>query len=195
MKLGYSSIETILILHADEPYNGACLRILDDNRELFRTVQGSTNNHQAWRGGYYDHVTEILNIAVVLYPVLQNCRPLPFSLSDALVALYFHDIEKPWKYELGPDGQLYHKPELDSKSDQHEFKLKKIREYGLELPAEIRDAIKYAEGELGDYNSRRRVMSPLAAFCHMCDVWSARGWFDYPDVKNDPWQGARRTNP
>ena len=58
------------------------------------------------------------------------------------------------------------------------------------------DALKYVEGEMGDYSARRRVMNPLAAFCHLCDVASARIWFDFPKLGNDePWDGAQRSVP
>ncbi|MCU0687543.1 MAG: hypothetical protein MUF34_35755 [Polyangiaceae bacterium] len=61
-------------------------------------MQGSTNNHQAWRGGDLDHVAEVMNIAVVLFEQLSKKRPLPFSLSDILLVVVLHDIEKPWPF-------------------------------------------------------------------------------------------------
>jgi hypothetical protein len=39
-----------------------------------------------------------MNIAIELYKNLGSHRPLPFSLSDVLLILYLHDLEKPWKY-------------------------------------------------------------------------------------------------
>ncbi|MCA9623710.1 MAG: hypothetical protein KC731_32030 [Myxococcales bacterium] len=41
--------------------------------------------------------------------------------------------------------------------------------------------------------NQRRMMGPLAAFCHMCDVASARLWFDHPMAEGDP--GASRCQP
>jgi hypothetical protein len=176
----------------DEPNQTACFNILRDNRKLFQTVQGSTHNHQAWRGGYIDHVQEIMNYAILLYGNMSMVRPLPFSLSDALLTTYLHDVEKPWKYELGSDGQLQHRKEFTEKSSHHEFRLAMLNRYGVALTSEQENGIRYAEGELNDYTNQRRVMGPLAAFTHMCDVASARLWFDYPMVENDPWDGAKR---
>ena len=76
----------------EEPNRSACLRILADNRKLFQTVQGSTNNHQNWPGGYFDHVQEIMNIAVVRYGQMNSIRSLPFSLSDLLLVVYLHAV-------------------------------------------------------------------------------------------------------
>ena len=41
-------------------------------------------------------------------------------------------------------------------------------------------ALKYIHGEGDDYQKDKRVMTPLCAFCHCCDVISARIFFDYP---------------
>jgi predicted RNA-binding Zn-ribbon protein involved in translation (DUF1610 family) len=51
--------------------------------------------------------------------------------------------------------------------------------------------MRYVEGEFDDYSNQQRAMWPLAAFCHSCDVLSARLWPEYPRP-NDPWQGAAR---
>lgn len=188
----YLSLDALVDL-IDEPNRTACRRIVADNRKLFQTVQGSTDNHQAWRGGYFDHVTEIMNIVVVQYRAFNKLRGLPFSLSDALLVVFLHDLEKPWKYELGEDGQLNEIESLRAnKPAQHAFRFIKIAEYGIRLTDEQRNGMLYAEGELTDYSSRRRVAGPLAGFCHMADHMSARVWFDYPLSENDPWPGATR---
>src|SRR5918998_3302271 len=88
-----------LLQRVDEPYRSAFLRLLAEYGGLFKSARGSSHNHQAWAGGYADHVREVMNTAVVLYGALAQLRPLPFSLSDALVVLFVHDLEKPWAYE------------------------------------------------------------------------------------------------
>lgn len=170
----------------------ACAKLLADNRQLFEIVQGSTNNHQNWTGGYVDHVTDGMNVAVVLYAALSAKRPLPFTLSDALLVFFLHDIEKPWKYVVGEDGELHHLPAFKDKEDAHAFRAAKLREYGIVLTDEQQNGLRYVEGELNDYSNRHRVMGPLAAFCHLCDVTSARIWFDRPTSDGDPWLGATR---
>lgn len=190
----YLSVEVMLGM-IDEPNRGACIRILEDNRELFTRVQGSTNNHQNWTGGYLDHVQEVMNIGVVLYGILGALRPLPFSLSDLLLVLYFHDIEKPWKYELKVDGQLHHRAGMQDKASHQRFRMAKLAEHGITFTPEQENGMKYAEGELNDYSNRHRVMGPLAAVAHMCDVASARLWFNHPMEMGDLWRGARRAYP
>lgn len=193
LKMKYLSIEEMLLL-IDGANGSSCCKIISDNYELFQTVQGSTNNHQAWKGGYFDHVQEIMNIAIILYESLSSARPLPFTLSDALLICFLHDIEKPWKYELREDGQLHHVPELETKAQAHNFREKKLLEYGIVLTPEQQNGLMYVEGELTDYSSRHRVMGPLAAFCHLADVTSARIWFDHPIASEDPWHGSSRIN-
>jgi len=191
MKPKYFSVDDMVAM-IDEPNRSACARILADHRTLFETVQGSTHNHQAWPGGYLDHVVEIMNVGVVLYERLNAIRPLPFSLSDLLLVVFLHDVEKPWKYELRDDGRLHHKESMQTKEQHQAFRLAKLAEYGVTFTPEQENGMKYAEGEINDYSNRRRAMGPLAALAHMCDVASARLWFDHPSAQDDPWTGARR---
>lgn len=176
----------------DQPARTSCERILAEHYELFSRVQGSTHNHQNWPGGYYDHVTEVMNLAVVLYHRLHDLRALPFSLSDALLVLFLHDVEKPWKYRIGDDGEPEHKPEFQTKAQAQAFRERKLFEYGIRLTDDQKNGLKYVEGELNDYTNRQRVMGPLAGFCHLCDVTSARIWFNFPAEAGDSWNGAIR---
>lgn len=179
----------------DEPNRSVCQRILKENDKLFRTVPGSTHNHQNWPGGYWDHLLEIMNIAALLYQKMNPLRKLSFSLSDALLVLFLHDLEKPWKYEAGPDGELRCKKCLDTPETERWFRDKKLYEYGIVLTPEQKNAMLYVHGELNDYSSRQRMMGPLAAFCHICDVFSARIWFEHPQMGfEDSWWPAQRVN-
>ncbi len=191
MKAKYYTIEQMLEM-IDESNQSACFQIFKDNLKLFQIVQGSTNNHQNWSGGYFDHVQEVMNVAVVLYRQFNFLRSLPFSLSDLLLVVYLHDIEKPWKYELDKSGKLQHKASMGTKDDQQKFRMEKLAEYGIKFTPEQENGMKYAEGELHDYTNQRRVMGPLAAMVHMCDIASARLWSNYPLEEKDSWSGAKR---
>lgn len=181
-----------LLTKIDGSNGRICIKILSDNRRLFEKVQGSSYNHQAWKGGYLDHITETMNWAVVLYEAINSRRTLPFSLSDVLLVLFLHDIEKPWKYELAPSGQLKLKESLKSKDAQREFRDTKLRDYGIVLSAEQENAMKYTEGEHEDYTNLRRIMNELAGLCHMCDILSARVFHNYPRRTMENWNCARR---
>jgi hypothetical protein len=181
-----------LLQPVDQPYRSAFQRLLAGHDDLFRSARGSSHNHQAWVGGYADHVREVMNAAVVLYDALGQLRPLPFSLSDALVVLFVHDLEKPWAYEQV--GGAWRRRE-GLKENAHGFRLAKLTEAGVTLPAELERAVFFVEGEGSHYTNRSRAMSPLAAFCHICDVASARLWHDHPWERDDPWVGAGRTRP
>jgi hypothetical protein len=180
-----------LLQRMDQPYQSAFQRLLASYDELFRSARGSSHNHQAWTGGYADHIREVMNIAVVVHAALGQLRPLPFSLSDALVVLFVHDLEKPWAYEK-VGGAWRRRTGL--KENAHQFRMAKLAEAQVALPAELERAVLFVEGEGSHYDNRTRGMSPLAAFCHMCDVASARLWHDYPLERDDPWTGARRSS-
>lgn len=187
MKPAYYLLDT-LINEIDEPNRMPAWRIWRENGVRFVHTPGSSHNHQAWAGGYLWHITEVMNIAKLLYPALDAARPHPFSSSDALLALYLHDIEKPWKYSYDANWNLIVNPEI-TKERHQEFREQKIREYGFVLTPDHWNAIEYAEGEHRNYSPRERRQKPLAAFVHMCDTWSARGWFDFPKAWNegDAW--------
>ncbi len=133
-----------LLQRVDQPYQSAFQHLLADHDELFRSARGSSHNHQAWAGGYADHVREVMNIAVVLHGALGQLRPLPFSLSDALVVLFVHDLEKPWAYEeVG--GTWRRRAGL--KENAHEFRMGKLAEGGVTLSAGLERAVLFVEGE------------------------------------------------
>jgi hypothetical protein len=167
------------------------MKMYQENFNLFIATRGSTHNHQQWPGGYHDHIQDAMNVAYALYPVLNARRPLPFSLSDALICVFLHDLEKPWRFKQLPDGSFDNKAEFTTKAERHDFRIAKLNEYKIQLTADHENGIRYAEGELADYSSTERKMGPLAAFVHACDNWSARGWFDYPKASNDPWAGEQ----
>jgi hypothetical protein len=162
----------------ESPNREACIRLYAYNKEMFDIAAGSSHNHQAWEGGYMGHMRDIMNIAVRIYSSLAIARPFPFTLSDLLVVLFLHDIEKPWLY----GG----KPEVVNRFEDYQvFQKMKILEYGFELTDDQWNAIKYAHGEGNNFKKTERVSKPLAAMLHCCDTMSARIWFDYP--KEEKW--------
>lgn len=177
----------------DRPYRGICHRILEDNRQLFETVQGSTHNHQTWPGGYIDHITDAMNLVRPLYKFFRKFgRALPFTRSDALLVVFLHDVEKPWRIELDSAGNAKNRTRLETKEQFKIFREQKLVEYGLVLPPALQNAFTYIEGEHKAYSDKRRVMNELAAFCHLVDTWCARGWYAYPKAEADEWTGAGR---
>lgn len=131
---------------------------------LMLRAKGSSSKHQAWEGGYYDHIYDLLEIAQEMKAGFLG-RKFPFALSSALIVLYFHDIEKMFKYSDGLPAEW-----------NKDFYLEEVLpELGIRLTPEELHAIKYVHGEGDDYGPDR-VMSELAAFCHAADVLSARLW-------------------
>jgi hypothetical protein len=182
----YYDLDTMVAM-IDEPNRSICRRAVHDNRTLFQQAAGSSYNHQAWTGGYWDHITETMNIWLLLFGAFEATGRLSqlksgerFSRSDGLIVLFWHDIEKPWA-SLMPD-----------KASRKEFAEAKIREYGVVLNPALRNALDYVEGiRDSDYSPFDRRMWPLAALCHACDMLSARAFYDFPLAAHDAW-GARR---
>jgi|SRR3989344_2525871 len=187
-QIEYFGLEQMLDI-IEEPNRTCAYQLLNDNMPLFSKARGSSHNHQAWEGGYLDHITEVMNIAIALYFILDSRRKLLFSLSDALLVLFLHDLEKPWRYYTNERGICGISKELaDKEKTAVPFVEQKTRQYNFKLSEEHWNGIKYAEGEKNDYSPNKRIQTPLAAFVHMCDVWSARGWYDYPLKERDSWK-------
>lgn len=174
-----------------ERYLGAihprCRALWNENEERMRSAPGSRHNHQAWYGGYFDHVVECMDLAAIFYAALARTgRPLPFTEADALVVLFLHDVEKPWRLversrptEDGRGAEFYY-DESFPKAESDRFREDLAARYGIELTSMQRSALQFVEGEKGAYSQGKRSMNELAAFCHLCDVTSARIFFNYP---------------
>lgn len=167
--------------NADQTYE----RIYGENWQLFERSAGSSHNHQAWEGGYMSHLLEVLNIACQQYNWMNRARKLPFKRSDALQVLFLHDIEKPWKFEGLPQivghsvTTQFRELPTKTKEERVAFRDAVIKHYKIELTDEQQNALKYVEGVRdADYTPGARTMNELAAFCHTCDLLSARMWHD-----------------
>jgi hypothetical protein len=148
----------------------AILQFHADHFDLIERSRGSQTKHQAWEGGYVDHLGEIFRIAEANYSALNGIRPLPFSLDAALIVLYFHDIEKIWKYTVGLSTDF-------DKDRYYDVTLKEV--YGIAFTPEERNGLHYIHGESeSEYDPHVRKAGPLAAFCHAADILSARMGFD-----------------
>lgn len=193
MNNGYLTIDQCMAI-IDLPYQEACARVLERYREQMEEAPGSSHNHQAWPGGYVDHVTEVLNIAHLLYGVLSEMRPLPFSLSDAFVVLFWHDVEKVFRDRPLDKIVDKYKEQAPGMREKDYRKLAVLELIGFKTKnPDITNGIFYAEGEVMDYSPKERKMRPLAAFAHMCDITSARIWFDRPQAEGEVWGERRRS--
>ena len=173
----YLDINSLLSLLGD-PNRSQFWTMIHDHKTRFITAQGSSHNHQAWEGGYLDHVAETMNIACRLYQTLNAARRLPFELEEALEVMFLHDIEKPFKeggFLIDTDGN---KVEA-TKANRKGFRRNLITKYGIRLTEEQDNALEYVEGVPdSQYTPGERTMGELAAFCHCCDIASARLWHD-----------------
>ena len=167
------------------------LKFHDDHIKEILVAKGSSHNHQNWTGGYHDHLVHCFILAQDLYRLFTerigpgpypshystnesgqgyfDDRPFPFSLENAIIVLYLHDIEKIFKYGL---SQRYPARLVASKDAWYLGILPE--KYNVILDEQEYNALKYIHGEGNDYRSDERVAGPLAGFVHSIDNLSAR---------------------
>lgn len=159
-----------------EPQNRvACERLFQDHKEKITVAKWSQTKHQAWEWGYLDHLLDIFDNAEQLYEIFRRKYDIDYTLWDAILTLFLHDLEKPFKYAWNEDE----KAELDSYKDYKKFIRAKAKEYGIILNPQQQNALEYVHGEWSHFNPITRVQLPLAAFIHICDTASARIGYDY----------------
>jgi hypothetical protein len=82
-------------------------KILDFQVKYFNDMKfypGAARHHHCYTGGYYDHVLEVMNNCLTMLPLIVMGL-VEFTSKDALVAAYFHDVDKIfYRYELDSDA-------------------------------------------------------------------------------------------
>lgn len=149
--------------------------ILDDHFAAFLMAKGSLHNHQAWPGGYSQHVGDTMTIARSILNVMNKNWSVPFDWGSVVLVIFLHDIEKPFmqlQFAIGAPED--YRPW--SKEERMAFRNGIIKKYGIELTEEELTALKYIEGEGDDYSATERKMNELGALCHAADVLSTRLW-------------------
>lgn len=151
------------VVYLSEVNQKAFKKLYDEQKHHILKAPGSSHNHQAWNGGYVNHIADCCYMARKLYPVYnKDFHALNFTLEDVITVLLLHDIEKPFiSRPITKEGRSAVRKDI-------------IKKYGFELTESQKNALKYIEGEGKDYSSEKRVMNELAAFCHICDISSAR---------------------
>lgn len=157
-----------------------------DHRERLLTAPGSRSAHHAWRGGYAEHLRQTMMIAAhgfQLFEYTGRMEELPenerFSLNDAIVVMFLHDIEKPFAYGFDETGKVVKAVEMP-KARRKQFRADVIDQYGFVLTPTMANALMYVEGERDvDYIPGGRAEHPLASLCQVADNLSARGFYDH----------------
>lgn len=140
------------------------------------TATGSSGNHHFWQGGYYDHISDCFSLAHRMWMTLSH-RTSEFGLCNIFYVLYFHDIEKLWKYG-NIESELKCPPNDVGKEVFYMEELPSC--WNIWFTDDELNALKYIHGEGQDYSKTQRIMCQLAGFCHAVDILSARTW---PEMK------------
>lgn len=146
-------------------------------KDAIYSAKGSAFNHQSWEGGYVEHLYQCFQLAEFYYRLKYEFGGIPFSKQSVYTVLYFHDIEKIFKHN---------KPSVLIDKDMWLYGI--LHEnFGISFSKEEKNALKYIHGEGYEYSKTEKKMQPLAAFCHIVDVTSARIYFNQKFL-DEPFQ-------
>lgn len=178
-------VSDALVDRTDERNQAAVRVIYHKYWELIRDAPGSSHNHQAWQGGYLEHIRQVNHFVDRIYSLwvdLGVFASLPeeerFTLGEALTVTSLHDIEKPFRTILGPDGKPIIDPNLATKQQRDAFKWAFFEEHGIDLNPNQQNAMKYVEGFYPDYLPTRRIICPMGVIAHAADLMSGRGSYN-----------------
>ena len=76
------------LLKIEDANSFKCMNLLDYFIDKYPDAPGSSYNHQSYDGGYYKHISDILDYAAKMYKYLSKRGKLDFSLSDAILVLF-----------------------------------------------------------------------------------------------------------
>lgn len=157
---------------------------------LIMTAPGSRGAHQAFTGGYREHMRQTMMIASHLYELalatdMFSQLPLEehFTESDALLVMFLHDIEKPFLFQVNPDGTISNRCQM-TKTERTQFRTDFIERFGFQLNDQHWNGLDFVEGVRDHlYIPGNRADKPLAALCHAADNMSARAYYAYQNGK------------
>lgn len=129
--------------------------------------------HQRREWWYYDHIAEMLLLWERLYLEMNQFKKLQFNFESVIKIVLLHDIEKPFNY-TNDWKEIMKKWKLNNQSIFAYI----THKYYIKLNDDELNWIRYIHWEGNDYSEKERIMKPLAAFCHILDVASARIYYD-----------------
>lgn len=171
MKTLESRIDEFVQSEFTEPVDQAISNYHKAHLPLICAARGSSKKHQAWSGGYKYHIEQCLDIGDTIYAAYN----FPFTYRSVFLVLYFHDIEKIFKYvpAVSITDNWFYEAVLAIKQKEKYYTEFLPEKYDINFSDEELNALKYIHGEGDDYCDER-VMNELAGLCHACDVMSAR---------------------
>ncbi len=161
-----------MIALLDEDMQGPVYDFFVNYYKGFTEARGSRVKHHARVGGLRHHLLQMATLYSILYSIFSLLvAHRDYTISDGIVVIFLHDIEKLLKYTDQNDLDFY---KGQYQSDPRIMLQGVVREFQIPLLPKHWDALKYIHGEGADYDPNRRVMSAFGALCHCADILSAR---------------------
>jgi len=191
MLIGYYRDLHEIVDLVGQPNRESVINAYVQNAERIAATPGARKKHQAWPGGYLDHVVYATNYALALHNLHQSIGFKPdHHEEDIALVMLIHDFGKVARYQREGEGYGYVENPDEA---EHTFFDKAMHDFKFQLTDNQLNALEFIHGEGAKYTPKGRLMLPLATVCHEADTWQARYCPDNPlPDRTDPWPGAFR---
>lgn len=181
----YEGITKILPLIEDETIKEKILKLCENNKTKMEYFPASASRHHSWKGGYADHIFEVMRFSVELFRLVKKyAQNISFNQDDVIIVSFVHDIDKlerykettdGWKIKKGimweiADGLLY--------PDESASVVLECAKAGLFLTKEQVEAVSHHHGFASNnlasvYSYDRGGVTTLSVLIHSADMLSA----------------------
>jgi len=166
------------LLNIEDYNNFKCINLLDYILDKYPNPTGTIYDDNSYESDYYKHMSDILDYASKMFKHLLLKVKLEFSLSDAILVLFLHDIVTTIKYTpvLTKTGVIDENGMIEEEIYEYETASYDeiieilINKFNIKLTEEHKLVLKHIHGEGEDYRKNKKILSPLSAFCHSCEL-------------------------
>lgn len=150
------------------------LKLYGNVENRLKTMPASTKYHQSWKGGLYDHILQVMTIALEFYEKRKRDFMMKIDIDDIILVTFLHDFDKLDKYvenpralEPGENPFIWNYDKIDV--NEKAQILNYLIPYGISLTDQQLNAISYSHG---GWSREKGRMGILATILHCADLWS-----------------------
>lgn len=172
--MAIKTIRSILDEVQDQELHDKLLNLYAKHELALQAMPASTKYHQNWKGGLYDHVLQVMIIALDFYEKRKRDFKMKITRDDVILVTFLHDLDKLTKYVPNKKASIPGEhPFTWNYNSESVNAIAKVISYLIPYEIVLNDkhlnALTFSHG---GWSKDRGVMNPLATVLHCADLWS-----------------------